>query len=188
VLKNAGKYAVKRRVIMSCVVALLHGGKLYMGADGVSTNTSGEHRPVICEKIFWNGPYLFGFAGSIRAGQLLKPQYFEPPTDIMELPDAMYAHYDRKGSLGRDEDGTGMQLSNFLVGYEGRIYDVLSDFQLNETFGDYNAIGSGGMIALGSFYTSRRFKDPKKRVLTALKAAAEFSFAVREPFTIEIME
>jgi len=185
--KNARKYAVKRRVDMSCIVALLHNGKLYMGADGVSTNTSGEHRPVLCEKIFWNGPYLFGFAGSIRSGQLLKPDHFNAPTDIMELPDAMYNHYKEKGALATDEEGTGMQLSNLLIGYEGRIFDILSDFQLNETYGDYNALGSGGMIALGSLYTSKRFKTPEKRVLTALQASAEFSFAVRGPFTIEIM-
>jgi ATP-dependent protease HslVU (ClpYQ) peptidase subunit len=186
--KDARKYTVKRRVTMSCVVALLHNGKLYMGADGISTNTNGEHRPVVCEKIFWNGQYLLGFTGSIRTGQLLKSEYFDPPDDIIKLPDAIYDHFSRKGVLGSDEEGMGIQQSNFLIGFKGRLYDILSDFQLNETYGDYNSIGSGSMMALGSFYTSKRFKTPEKRVLAALKAAAKFSFAVGPPYTIEIME
>ena len=173
---------------MSCVIGLLHDGKLYMGADGVSTNSSGDHRPVHCEKIFWNGDYLIGFTGSIRTGQLLKPNYFTPPNDIMELPDAMFEHFDRKSVICIDEENCKIQQSNFLIGWKGRLYDVLIDFQLNETYGDYNAIGSGAPYALGSLFTSRKVKSPEKRVLNALKSAAEFSFAVGEPYTIEIME
>jgi len=173
---------------MSCVVALINNGKIYMGADGVSTNGRAEHRPIHCEKIFWNKEYLIGFTGSIRNGQLIKSDYFSPPEDIKDLPDAMYDHFTKKGVICNDEDGTVIQQSNFLIAWKGEIYDILVDFQMNKTYGDYNAIGSGANTALGSFFTSRRFKSPTKRVLTALKAAAEFSFAVGEPYTIEVMD
>ncbi len=173
---------------MSCVVALQHDGKLYMGSDGVSVNTSGETRPVICQKMFWNGPYLIGFTGSIRTGQVLHPNHFKPPKDIKNFPDAAYDQFADKGTLGQDEDGSSAHQCNFLIGFEGRLYDILTDFQMNESSGGYNAIGIGAMAALGSFFTSKKIRSPEKRILTALKAAAEFSFAVGPPYTIEVME
>jgi len=186
--KDARKYTVKGRISMSCVVGLLQNGKVYMGADGVATNPRAEYRPVFCEKLFWNGDYLIGFTGSIRTGQLIKPDYFTPPKDIKEMPDAMYEYFTKKGVICNDEDGAVIQQSNFLIAWKGELYDILLDFQMNKTYGYYNAIGSGANTALGSFFTSKRVKSPSKRVLTALKAAAEFSFAVGEPYTIEVME
>jgi len=173
---------------MSCVVGLIHNGKVYLGSDGISTNMNGDHRPVYCEKLFWNEKYLIGFTGSIRTGQLLRPEYFTPPDDIKDLPDAMREHFSNKGALCQDEDGGSAQQSNFLIAWKGLIYDVLTDFQLNLTYGDYNAIGNGANTALGSFFTSEKIKSPEKRVLTALRAASEFSFAVGPPYTIEVME
>ena len=75
-----------------------------------------------------------------------------------------------------------------MIAWKGELYDILMDFQLNKTYGDFNAIGAGANTALGSFFTSRKMKSPEKRVLMALKAAAEFSFSVGEPYTIEVME
>lgn len=173
---------------MSCVVGLKHNGKIYIAADGVSTNSRGDNIPVICDKVFWNGDYLIGFVGSIRTGQLLIPHRFTPPKNILDLPDAMYEHFSKKGALCEDEDGTHIHQSSFLIAWKGNLYDILVDFQLNETYGDYNALGSGSMVALGSLYTSTRVKDPEKRILMALRAATAFSWAVGEPYTIEVMK
>jgi ATP-dependent protease HslVU (ClpYQ) peptidase subunit len=173
---------------MSCVVGLLKDGKLYMGSEGRATTDEGENRPIIATKMFWNGPYLLGFAGSVRTGQLLKPQYFDPPDDISEFPDSMIELLGNKGSLATSDDQLSMQNCNVLVGFENRLYEILSDFQLNEVYGDYLSIGSGASYALGSLYTSRRVKSAEKRVTLALQAACFFDTSCGPPFFIEIME
>ena len=173
---------------MSCVVGLLKDGKLYMGSDGRATTDDGEKRPIVATKLFWNEDFLIGFAGSVRTGQLLKADYFEVPDDVLELPDAIRDHLCDKGSLATSDDQLSVQNCNFLIGYNGRLYEILTDFQLNEVYGSFLVIGSGSQYAMGSLFTSKRVKSGEKRVLLALKAAAKFDSACGPPYFIEVME
>jgi len=173
---------------MSCVVGLLKDGKLYMGSDGRASTDTGEKRPIIATKLFWNNDFLIGFAGSVRTGQLLKQEYFEVPADVSDLPDAIREHLQHKGSLAISEDQLSVQNCNFLVGFYGKLYEILTDFQINEVYGDYLAIGSGSNWAMGSLYTSKRVKSGEKRVLIALKAASQFDAACGPPYSIEVMD
>jgi len=173
---------------MSCVVGLLKSGKLYMGSDGRATTDEGEKRPIVATKLFWNNEFLIGFAGSVRTGQLLKPEYFKVPDSISDLPDSIIQHLGSKGSLATSDDQLAMQNCNVLIGFEGKLYEILSDFQLNEVYGDFLAVGSGSSYAMGSLYTSKRVKSGEKRVLTALKTASYFDSACGPPYTIEVMD
>ena len=173
---------------MSCVVGLLKDGKLYMGSEGRASTDTGEKRPIIATKLFWNGDFLIGFVGSVRTGQLLKTEYFEVPDDIHELADAIREHLAVKGSLATSDEQLSMQNCNFLVGFKGRLYEILTDFQLNEACGNYLAVGSGSNWAMGSLFTSKRVKSAEKRVLIALRAASEFDASCGPPYFIEVME
>ncbi len=173
---------------MSCVVGLLKDGKLYMGSDGRASTDAGEKRPIIATKLFWNGNFLIGFAGSVRTGQLLKPEYFEIPDDIHELADAIRGHLGDKGSLATSDDQLSIQNCNFLIGFDGKLYEILTDFQINEASGDSLSIGSGSPFAMGSLFTSKRVKSGEKRVLIALKAAAEYDAACGPPYSVEVVE
>lgn len=173
---------------MSTVIGIVQDGKVYMGSDSYATTEDGVKRNLNrIKKMFTNGRYLIGFIGSVRVGQSLMPHVFTPPDEIMHFPDAMVTQLGEKGCLATDQDSqTCAQQSNFLIATpEGELYEVLADFQIND-IDDYTAIGSGSHFAYGSLYTTRRMKDPKKRLRIALETAAFFDTSTGPPFVIEV--
>lgn len=173
---------------MSCVLGLLQNGRLYLGADGLATTEEGERRPVICIKIFTNKNYLIGYTGSVRHGQLLNPRCFDPPASIYDFPEAIRKTFEEHGAMLSTDSGQQMHSSNILIGYGGKLYEVLIDFQMNEVYGSYTSIGSGSTYAMGSLFSTKKWKSPEKRIITALDAASEYDRSVGRPYTIEVME
>jgi ATP-dependent protease HslVU (ClpYQ) peptidase subunit len=173
---------------MSCVLGLLQNGKLYLGADGLATTEDGERRPVICIKIFKNKDYLIGYTGSVRHGQILGPKFFEPPSSIYDLPDAIREIFESKGAMLVAETQQQMTSSNFLIGYQGRLFEILIDFQMNEVYGDFTAIGSGATYAMGSLFATKKWNSPENRIKNALDAAKEYDRSCGRPYTIQAME
>lgn len=172
---------------MSTAVGLIHEGKIYLGADGRATTDTAEIRPLKATKLFRSGPYLVAYIGSVRTGQVLMPSQFEFPDDILDLPDFMRVQFAEKGCLERDENGNDQTSSNLLIGHKSKLYELLTDFQMNE-IEDYGAIGAGCHYSYGSLYTSEGYvNDPKKRVKMALEAAAEFNALTGPPFKIEML-
>jgi len=172
---------------MSCVVGIVQDSKIYMGADSFATTNDGERRTIKTNKLFFNKEYLIGFTGSVRTGQALLPCYFEPPSDIMEFPDTIREHLYSKGCVITSEEHGQIQTSNFLIGWRGKLYELLLDFQMNETDGDCNAIGAGAAFAFGSFNTSKHFKliSPQQRLVMALEAASFYTTTCGPPFFFE---
>jgi ATP-dependent protease HslVU (ClpYQ) peptidase subunit len=171
---------------MSTVIGIVDNGKVWMGADSFATTMDGERRRIVCKKIFTNAKYLIGFIGSVRTGQVIRPEYFTPPDDIMELPDAMFEQFTKKGciSINRESQVPLME-GNFLIATpDGKLFEILVDFQMNE-IEDHTAIGSGSNFAVGSLYTTRNIADHKKRLLVALEAAALYDTSTGPPFIIE---
>ena len=175
---------------MSCVVGLIDKGKVWMGADGIATTDEGEKRPIKTVKLISNGPYLFGFSGKVRPGQLLQPHYFDPPPNILDLPDALIELYGEKGCLITTDEQTSVILNNILIGYKRKIYEILLDFQLNEVIGGFTAIGAGCLFAFGSLHTSFKLApdmDPKERIKLALETASEYLTSCGPPYEIRSM-
>lgn len=171
---------------MSTVVGIVNKGKVWMGADSYASMDSGERRRIICNKIFVNPPYLIGYVGSVRVGQTLKPGYFDPPENVFDLPDKIIKQFKKKGCLGIDsDDQTIKHASNFLIATpNGKLFEILVDFQINEVK-DFTSIGAGSAFALGSLYTTRKKKDPRKRIMTALEIASVYDIHTGPPFMIE---
>lgn len=176
---------------MTCIVGVVHKGKVYMGADSAGTNDALGSTIRVDKKIFQNGPYLMGFTSSYRMGQLLA-YAFDPPKphddeDLMRfmvtdfINEARHCLITGGFAEKKDEVETG---GNFLVGYKGRLFNVQSDFQVGESFHGFDACGCGEDLALGSLFTTKTQTDPKKRIKTALMAAGEFSAGVRPPYHI----
>jgi len=171
---------------MSTVIGIVDNGKVWMGADSYATTSSGERRRIICEKMFMNGSYLIAFIGSVRSGQVLKPHSFKAPENIYDFPDKMVEQFKQKGCLSiSSESQTSVQEANFLIATPtGKLFEVLLDFQMNE-IEDFTAIGSGSPFALGSLYTTRKWKDHKRRILDAFEAAAVYDMSTGPPYIIE---
>ena len=89
---------------MSTVVAIVDKGKVWMGADSYATMESGERRRIMCKKLFVNTPYLIGYVGSARVGQVVRPEYFTPPENVLDFPDSLTKQFEEKGCLGMDPE------------------------------------------------------------------------------------
>jgi len=174
---------------MSCVVGLVHKKFVYIGCDGIASTEDGERRPIHAIKIFRKGPYLIGFAGSIRTGQIIQQNDFKPPKGIYGWPDAIREQITEKGAMVKSDESGEMQATNFLIAYKGKLYELLCDFQINEVNADgYTAIGAGSGIALGSLFTSKGLDfTPEQRVQLALYSATEFMGSCGPPYLIEVL-
>ena len=174
---------------MTCIAAIAEKGKVYIGAD--SAGVSDYNLTIRAdEKIFINGPCLFGFTSSFRMGQLLRYQLKVPtkPNDMNEkifintifieairkcLKDGGYSQIKEN----RETGGT------FIVGHKGKIYQIEEDFQIVESVESFAACGCGHAYAKAVLYITKKI-SPKERIRKALQTAEYFSAGVRKPFRI----
>jgi ATP-dependent protease HslVU (ClpYQ) peptidase subunit len=175
---------------MTCIVGLVHDGKVYMGGD--SAGVCGYDLQVRAdEKVFQNGEFIMGFCGSFRMGQLLRYK-FKPPAHYPGVPDDEYmvtTFIDsvreclKTGGYAWNENGRESG-GRFLVGYRGHLFFIDNDYQVGRLADGFAAVGCGDQIAHGALYATIG-KPPEERIKTALEAAERFSAGVRGPFVIK---
>lgn len=177
---------------MSCVVAYDCGnGTLYFGADSIGID---GHDYVIRkdEKVFIKDGVAFGFVGSFRMGQILRsvfkiPKQKENQSDYdymcSSFIDGLYKCLKSKGF----DPGEKNELNEleFLVGYNGKIYHILCDFQVAIYNTPYMAIGAGSRYALGYLWATKSSGlSIEDKVRFSLQCSSEFSAAVKPPFEV----
>ena len=161
---------------MSTVVGLKTKNGVWIGADSRASTEEGEIRPQIANKIITNGPYLIGFIGSVRGGQIIREEYFKAPKNPFDWPDALIEQCQKKSCIATGDSQTTMMLCNYLIAdsRSGKLYEILIDFQMNE-IEEMTAIGSGSPFAFGSLFTTRELNiNEEDRVVFALQAACAF--------------
>jgi ATP-dependent protease HslVU (ClpYQ) peptidase subunit len=175
---------------MTCIVGLVDNNKVYIGGD--SAGVSGLDITVRKdEKVWKKDEFVFGFTSSFRMGQILRYS-FNPPEckvgrDIMEYMCTDFINEVRKCL----KEGGYTHVSNnvesggtFLVGFQGRLFRVESDFQVGEPVDNYDACGCGESYALGALGSSVYLSQPEHRVRQALNVASKFSAGVCGPFNV----
>lgn len=173
---------------MTCIVGLVDKGKVYIGGD--SAGVAGTHiqnRKDV--KVFTNGPFVMGFTTSFRMGQLLHyslkiPSKIKPRQDEMEYMVNVFIPAVQKCLKDGGWVNDGKQCGNFLVGFNGRLFEVHEDYQVGEVHDPFNAVGCGEQYAKGAMMCNGHIKDPIKRLTNALECAAHFSAGVQGPFVI----
>ncbi len=174
---------------MTCIVGVVENGKVWIGGD--SAGVSGYHLVVRADpKVFTNGDFVMGYTSSFRMGQLLAHR-FQPPKRhadqdvyaymVTSFVDALRQCFKDGGYAGKD--GEREQGGTFLIGYEGRLFQIEDDYQVGESIDGYAACGCGSQVALGALYLTSP-GNPKDRLYAALKAAEHFNAGVRAPFKI----
>lgn len=176
---------------MTAVVGLVHDGIVWIGGDSAGVGPGYSLTVRADAKVFTVGDYIFGFTDSFRMGQLLRYSLTlpKPPSgDLHRFMATDFIDAVRKclteGGWARksDEQERG---GNFLVGVNGRLFEVMSDYQVAEPVDLYAAVGCGYELALGAMYaTEWTGQTPRQRIELALKAAERFSGGVRGPFLI----
>ena len=178
---------------MTCIVGLVDKGTVYIGGD--SAGVSEYNLTVRADrKVFKNKDFIFGFTSSFRMGQLLRHS-FVPPLHDKEVDTEKYmctTFIDavrqclKEGGFAKNEMETESG-GQFLVGYQGRLFVIDSDYQVGESANNFNSIGCGQSVALGVMYATA-CSSANERVTLALKAAEQFSVGVRGPFFVERLE
>jgi ATP-dependent protease HslVU (ClpYQ) peptidase subunit len=179
---------------MTCIVALkAEDGRIVMGADSAGSD-SWSLIVLKDPKIYRVGSMLIGFTSSFRMGQLLGHS-LSLPEHHSDVPVERYMATTFMDAVRRClKDGGYAKRENdvesggtFLVAYKGRIFQVQDNFAIIENGRDYDACGSGFMLALGSLYSTTDW-DADKRVLHALEAAQSFCASVRAPMRLEVLQ
>jgi hypothetical protein len=185
---------------MTCIVALIHENKVYLGSDAAaSDDKSGLIVQRTDPKVFKVGQFGIGFTDSFRMGQILQynwtPPKYTPTAGNKNLDKFMRTKFVDSvkevfkehgyGSFGSGtEDGDEGGIFLVAVAGTGRIFTMDLDYHIGEADVAYMAEGSGQQVALGSLYSTTQVKTPRRRVRTALEASAKFIMSVRGPFTI----
>lgn len=174
---------------MTCIVGIVDGGLIRIGGD--SAGISGWDLSQRADrKVFVNGPFVMGFTSSFRMGQLLayslKPPTRHPDVDVMAFMvttfiDAVRETLKAGGFAKRNSEAE--EGGAFLVGYQGRLFQVSSDYQVGESNHGFDACGCGAPAALGALHATRGQSAPD-RIQAALAAAEAFSAGVRSPFHV----
>jgi len=178
---------------LTCIVAIKDNETVYIGGD--SAGVAGYDVQIRAdEKVFLNGPFIMGFTSSFRMGQLLRykftPPQYHKDVDIykymvVDFVDALRSCFSSSGYARKfNEEESG---GTFLVGFQGRIFSIEDDYQVGEVFEEYNTVGCGANVALGSLYSTVGM-PAEKRIQLALEAAEHFNAGVRRPFIIRKLE
>jgi ATP-dependent protease HslVU (ClpYQ) peptidase subunit len=180
---------------MTCIVAVTDGARIVVGGD--SAGVSGQSLVVRKDKKVFRkidevgNEWVFGFTTSFRMGQLIQYELALPTMDEkdqLDLHGFMVTKFitNLRKCLkdgGWSELKSGQECAGtFIVGLRGRLFVVLSDYQVEEPGDSFIAVGCGHDLAKGSLFTSQGIKNPIKRAELALLAAERFSGGVRAPF------
>lgn len=177
---------------MTCIVGLVEGDTVWIGGD--SAAVGGYDLTVRTdEKVFRNGPMLFGFTSSFRMGQLLRYALIiperHPKVDLNKymvttFNDAVRECLKTNGFATKDKERE--EGGTFLVGFAGKLYTIYGDYQVGIALDGYDAIGCGDQVARGALYAGPfTTLSGRARVELALQAAERFSAGVRGPFDID---
>lgn len=176
---------------MTCIVGYIEKDKVIIGGD--SAGIVGTDIVIRKDtKVFKVSKFIIGYTTSFRMGQILRYS-FKPPIHKKGKETFEYMCTDFVDRLRKTlKDGGFSKIDNnvekggtFLVGYNGRLFDIESDFQVGENLQGYSACGCGYAYALGAIKILLDSKISGKKVVEeALKASATFSNSVAPPFNI----
>jgi ATP-dependent protease HslVU (ClpYQ) peptidase subunit len=177
---------------MTCIVALKHGDKIFMGADSAAFKDD-EVIDRADKKVFRLGEFLIGFSGSFRVGQIVQwgfnPPKYNSDRSIMhymvcDFVDQLRNTLDCRGALLKDDKGDNFD-ADLVVAFRGNIFTIEADFNVSLKVGDYTSSGSGTPYALGALYILKDLNmSPEEKVRAALLASSNYCPSVREPFNI----
>lgn len=165
---------------MTCIVAMIEDGKVWMGADHLGSDGFIKTEYVKNDKVFKNGDFLIGYTTSFRMGQILQYSWSQPTRPEGVSDDVyFYKHVlnsfhqcfkDNDYGQKRDEDWS---FGEFLVGWKGRLFVVQNSIALeHERFasvgsGCYHALGAMKALALSGY-----LEGPQQTLEIALEVAS----------------
>lgn len=174
---------------MTCIVGVEHKGRVWLGGDSAASDTytiNTRAEP----KVWISGEFAFGFCDSFRFGALLrysfKPAPVQHPIEkywVTKFIPELRKVFKEDVDLRPEEDGKYPSIE-FLIGLRGKLYCFHPDYQIARARDGFQAIGSGGEVAMGALYATKNLLQPRERLICSLTAAERYTTFVRAPFTI----
>ena len=169
---------------MTCIAAVTYENIVYMAGE---RGNSDEHCILssIDKKITKKGEYLIGYSGNTGMGQAVQYSFTPPIFGAKDINKFMVSKFvptlrkfyeEAKITMPEKDDDH----VSFIVGFSGCIFEIdTADFQV----GQYEdlAIGSGSQYALGSLFSTRHLRDPKRRLRLAIESSIVFSPSCQGP-------
>lgn len=185
---------------MTCIVGLAEGGSVWIGGDA-ATVCGDQITRIKTPKVFRkpidsNGnAIILGSAGSGRINQLALYALRLPDTDLSLYEPMEYlvnrfvptlrACLSENGHIGECESADAAPgNSAMLIGFQGRLFLMCSNFYIYESEFGFDTVGSGCEVAAGAMHATQG-QEPERRVRAALGAAADLIKSVCAPFYIE---
>jgi len=181
---------------MTCIVGLEHNGGVTIGGDSMLSDFWAG-ASMVTPKVWKRGEFVYGYCGSLRAGQILRyifaaPQLPDSDTDdaleeylVNEWSETLRQTFLDAGNAKVKHEVQTTPNSWFLFGIRGRLYTMQSDFSVWRTTRGYASIGSGEQFALGALEVLKRSHSSiKHKIETALAAASEHAPTVGPPYYI----
>ena len=185
---------------MTCIVGLVERKTVYIGGDSAGTSNWFDQTRVKHPKVFVSQadiddmPVAIGYSGVFRDGQIvehcMRPPFFPTGSNayawmvrefVPHLRDTLRA----EGAIPDNKAAASTMNTSFIVGFEGRIFEVQSDFSVLESREGATAIGMGANIALGALFTTNAKRAPaEERIRAALRASAKQNVSVAPPFHV----
>lgn len=173
---------------MTCIIGYIDKEGVYIGGDSAAVSEDDlSYNIRNDEKVFAKGDFIFGYSTSFRMGQLLHYKLKIPahPKGMDNHQYMVTLFVDAVKRCFEDNDYTEMMTDeggSFIVGYKGKLYVILSDYQVAQPKENFAALGCGEGFAMGAMFASTE-KDPIKKMEIALNAAVAFSMGVKPPFS-----
>lgn len=180
---------------MTCIIGYEYNGTTTIAGDSaaISSWMITQHHP----KVFQLGEMVIGYAGSFRMGQLIQHCFEYPPLPTTGADERYFVRefvpalrklfedggYGKKGGDSGDEGGT------FMIGVQGKLFAIESDYQLVSTPTGILAIGVGREFAVGAMTALHSFVQngklsPQSAVERAMFATAQNCIGVSLPMTM----
>lgn len=172
---------------MTCIAAIIDSnGKAYIAGDR-GASEGDVILPLEHPKVWRSGDYLLGYYGTMH-GEIVQ-NYFTPPK-LSGNPDKFMKTQFRKALKDFYTEWSISQSDNeefgMLICVAGRIYEHnLADLSMTSYKDlDFMASGSGGSYAMGSLYSTKNYRDPKKRLKIAVECATVYSTSCLAPVDV----
>ena len=187
---------------MTCIVAMAHAGVVHMAGDSMLTTGEGLRFRTDMPKVWVQGEFIFGGAGTFRPLQLLRHRFKPPEPNPREesmaylacgFTDALRDVFSGDGwtpGAGDNEPPDAFREFAVLMGYHGLLYGIDSTLTVHRFDQPFVATGAGAEVALGAMHALHPLvmneeRSPRDALIQALEAAETYIANVGGPFTYD---
>jgi ATP-dependent protease HslVU (ClpYQ) peptidase subunit len=173
---------------MTCIVGIGKNGVSWLGGDSAATGGDLSKRIIGESKVTVKNNIAFGIAGSPKIlNAIMNTRNFDHVKLSKNHDDNM--HHEIlpliKKTLADFDCITNETFEGgIIVGFKGKIFRVESNFQVFTCKTNFDSIGSGSDIAMGTLHATQTVNNSKKRIMMALEASADNNAGVCAPFSV----